>query len=214
MTILHLSKLRVAITITAIVFALLIILVAALAKKKQKKPPIILVAVLLILTIACLGASLYSAMFINNARKHGMWNGNNFITDVVKWMDVTPVEDELPEDLTDCFIVFYRFDCKDCHQIWDDLKKEADTFFEHTGSKVYFVSTRSKQGEALRETIPVEKVPSAVYIKDMNATVPYYMEIIYIRENNETHFYPQAWDKLLEIRDQYTPNTKFRKEPQ
>ncbi|MBD5585267.1 MAG: hypothetical protein HDQ88_09310 [Clostridia bacterium] len=75
----------------------------------------------------------------------------------------SPVEDKLPANLSDVAVIFYRFDCKDCHATFEDLDK---VFGDR--NDVYFICTRSEQGKELLKRddgrYKVPEVPYAVYV--------------------------------------------------
>lgn len=84
------------------------------------------------------------------------------------WLDIptmerytsrTPMEDKLPVNLEGCVVVYYRYNCRTCHDIYEDLEKALQG-----ESNVYHVCTRSEQGEKLRETYEVPEVPYGIYI--------------------------------------------------
>lgn len=190
---------------------LIIIALCVLIKKKDIRKSIKRTTGIIIafLFVGNLAFGIWANTFIRTAERHGMYDTSNTVTEVMEYIGKTPIEDTLPDDLTDTLIIYYRFDCEDCHNVYDDLVKEVARFEEKTGDKIYWVSTRSDQGKQLRETYSVASVPSFMYIKDPDAPMPYYLEPVYYKEGDGTQFYPVAWDKILEIRDQYTSKTKF-----
>lgn len=97
------------------------------------------------------------------AEKHGMTNemaSEIKIQDLYSHIKTTPPEDSLPVDTRGIIVLYYRFDCPDCATIFPELQRVVQD-----RNDVYWVSTRSKQGQTLREKFPVEEVPSAIYIK-------------------------------------------------
>lgn len=108
---------------------------------------IIMAAILVILTTAAL--------------RHGLYDYELTVPQLITGLRYSPEEDTLPEDLSDSLIIYYRFTCDDCEDIYDDLRQ---SFLGY--ENVYWISTRSPQGEALREIYPVEQVPTGIYIDD------------------------------------------------
>lgn len=72
----------------------------------------------------------------------------------------TPVESELPEDLSDCVVVCYRFGCEDCTALLPGIMDELSSI-----ERVYYTSTRTPQGQEFIKKYPVDEVPSAVYVR-------------------------------------------------
>lgn len=58
-------------------------------------------------------------------------------------------------------VIYYRFGCKDCEQIYDELKKDV----EDSGINVVWIATRTSNGKALLEYYPVKEVPTLILIK-------------------------------------------------
>lgn len=81
------------------------------------------------------------------------------IKDIIYSVKHSPVEDILPDNLTNATIIYYRFGCHDCNKIDNQLQEK----FKNSPN-TYWVATRSEQGKKLRKDYPVESVPSAIYI--------------------------------------------------
>ena len=81
------------------------------------------------------------------------------IKDIIYSVKHSPVEDILPDNLTNTTIIYYRFGCHDCNKIDNQLQEK----FKNSPN-TYWVATRSEQGKKLRKDYPVESVPSALYI--------------------------------------------------
>jgi hypothetical protein len=73
----------------------------------------------------------------------------------------SPIEDELPENLTGYIVIYYRFDCPDCHAVYDELSEQVKD-----NDKVCWISSRSTQGKALLASYPVDEVPSGIYFRE------------------------------------------------
>lgn len=102
------------------------------------------------------------------------------IHDIINSIEYSPEEDTLPNDITNITVIYYRFGCKDCEKMYHSLSEKFDNV-----SDVYWIATRSKQGTKLRETFPIETVPSAIYISDKETAVLFEL---YTKstENNKT----------------------------
>lgn len=97
---------------------------------------------------------------IKKARTHGMFQSLNEIKweQALKALQNTPVEDNIEgKDLKNSIILYYKFGCPDCDAVFA-LEKN---YFKN--NKVYWVSTRSKQGKKLLEKYPVQEVPWCLY---------------------------------------------------
>lgn len=117
-----------------------------------------------ILSIICILAGIYLASGIQTiqiAKNHGIYQDNMTWNKVITGIENSPEEDKLPENLSNILILYYKFGCEDCEAIY---QKEQTTF--KNLEQVYWISTRSEQGETLRKTYPVTEVPAGVYITD------------------------------------------------
>ena len=137
-----------------------------------------------------------------SAKSHGIHNTNTTFKEVRYNIKHTPKESKLPKDLTDSLIIYYRFDCPDCHATYDALYKTL----KHEPN-VYFVSTRSKQGKELLASYPIKTVPSGVYIKQApndKDKSKIYLQLPLSRrnENNKVEVYKENLDTLLLFKGQ------------
>lgn len=177
------------------------------------KRPLIAIITLGVAILLCGGTALGSYLFINTALRHGMYDNSITVAEAYESIKHSPREDKLPEDITDTLVIYYRFGCDECEALYDTLKDEVKKFEKATGDKIYWVSTRSEQGKTLRSTCHAANltVPSIMYIRisDAERGTQFYLETIYYRDPEGTHFYPTSWDKIIEIRDQYTDGKKF-----
>ena len=110
------------------------------------------------------------------------------------WSNIkqTPREDVLPDDLAGSIIVYYRFNCPACHVIWDDLSS-----IKRENKNVYFISSRSTQGQKIIKEYPVESVPSAVYIYQNKKD---FVKKELVTESNT--FNQEAFDRLLLLQEE------------
>lgn len=68
----------------------------------------------------------------------------------------------LPDDLGGKIIIYYRYNCKDCQAIHDDL---LNYLTDKDTTNIYFVSTRSEIGQKLvKDIFYVNEVPTAIYV--------------------------------------------------
>lgn len=123
--------------------------------------------------------------------KHGMYDYNISVPQLITSITNTPEEDTLPDDLHNTCIIYYRFTCDDCEAIYDDLRT---TFLGY--SNVYWISTRSPQGKALTEQYPVSQVPSAVYI-DNNGLAHTYL--LMTRDSEGTYLDTDVVNRINEL---------------
>jgi uncharacterized C2H2 Zn-finger protein len=115
----------------------------------------------------------------------------------LKALQNTPVEDNIKgKDLKNSIILYYKFGCPDCDAVFA-LEKN---YFKN--NKVYWVSTRSKQGKKLLEKYSVQEVPSGVYIDSNGAGTAL---ILYYSENGESKFDTNNADVLSQLQ-QYDKN--------
>lgn len=110
------------------------------------------------------------------------------IRDIYPELEALPMESELPDDLRDCAVIYYRFGCPDCKAVHKDLYDQLKIY-----KNVYYVYTRSETGMELKKTYPVEKVPSAVYIDGNGKT---YTCVLYHKKDGKAEL---DWEKLNEL---------------
>lgn len=125
------------------------------------------------LEIAIFTITIFSALtltegclLIREANQHGMYQEQLTWKELQDNINHSPTEDILPNNLENTLIIYYKFGCKDCESIYADLQTQLKGL-----SNVYWVSTRSKQGTALRDKYPVSKVPSGMYITTRKTAV-------------------------------------------
>lgn len=98
---------------------------------------------------------------IQKAKSHGLY----YSIFRLKWGEMnrhtklSPEESELPDDLSNTIIIYFKYGCPDCEAIFKDEKRALKNT-----PNVYWVSTRSKQGKKLLKTYEVLEVPAGVYI--------------------------------------------------
>lgn len=108
------------------------------------------------------GITLVYAVFIIptfiTALNHGMYKISTPLAEMTYNNEHTPDESTLPEDYNNKLIIYYRYDCPDCHATYEDLKKET------AGYDVYWISSRSEQGKKLMESFPPSEVPTGLIV--------------------------------------------------
>lgn len=147
---------------------------------KANKKIIILTIVVMTLAILASMIAISAQATIDLATKHGRGPADVFETIEQTWhkIDNSPVESTLPEDLTNAIVVYFKYGCLDCEATLEDTQKMLENV-----SDVYWIATRSKTGEKLREQFPVSEVPSAIVI---NEDGTYAQKIIYSRQNGKS----------------------------
>lgn len=168
-----------------------ILFVAQRAKKLKNKLALCITAVISISFSLCVGFPIAVGL------EHGMYENITF-RDMIAHNRVSPTEDTLPETPNNCLIIFYKYGCEDCEAIYEDLSnalKQVD--------RVYWVSSRSKQGQKLLQTYPVKVVPTGVYIYNDSTTAdPHYVKkVLYTHEKENTVLYEDNINRLIEIKE-------------
>lgn len=110
-----------------------------------------------------------------------MYSNNMTISEIEWCSENSPVEDNLPDNITNSIIIYYRFGCKDCEAVYPELSNEiADK------ENIYWISTESKQGKKLLESYPVTSVPTGIYIHSNNTvkSPSYTQKSLYINDKN------------------------------
>lgn len=121
------------------------------------------------------GLALWLSMTKATAIRHGDYNAPLSVSRAITAIEYSPEEDVLPEDYNELkgkIILYFRFGCQDCEDVYEDLSRQI----EPVKDDVYWVSTRSEQGEKLRETYPVDHVPSLVYISTTGEAFKYRLD--------------------------------------
>lgn len=109
-------------------------------------------------------------------------------------MPESKIKPENFDDLRGAIVIIYRFDCSDCHILYDEFKQLEN---------VTFISSRTKLGEAFREHFQPElsKIPSGIYIrhdgKPVTLTLSYSDPV-----TESVSFDFNNWERLLNIQKQ------------
>ncbi len=111
--------------------------------------------------------SLFIAFTIGIAHQKG-WQTSwkNSLKTLITNNKLLPDESNIrAEDLKAGDVVIYlRYDCKDCHRTWPDLKQALSQ--NKASDEVYIVYTRTKLGKQVLKQYPITDVPSGIYIKN------------------------------------------------
>ena len=93
-------------------------------------------------------------------------------------------------------VILYKFGCKDCEAIYDNLR---NTLQEHPDAKIYWLSSRSKDGKAFLDKYPTESVPTGFYIyKNQYRNVNYIQKPLNLKDS----FNENGLNRLLELQQQ------------
>lgn len=129
---------------------------------------------------------------------HGLYTTDLTVKQLHTGIKNTPVEDKLPDDIEGCIIIFYKFGCTDCGAIYEDLSAYTKDL-----ENVYWISSRSEQGKALRVTYPIESVPTAIYIHVNSDDNSYTKKALHADDNNgNTILDTSAFERLLYLQEQ------------
>ena len=103
--------------------------------------------------------------------KHGYKTYDITITELKQGIENTPVYDtNIPDNITNSILIFYKFDCNACQSIYKDLEYEL-SFYNNI--PIYHVNTQSDIGQELVKKYKITSVPTGVYIKDDDTYYPY-----------------------------------------
>ena len=127
------------------------------------------------------------------AKQHGYQDGLTVNAESL-WRGIhnSPEESKLPEnpdELKQSLIIYYRFGCRDCEAHYQAIKTAVQPY-----TNVYWISSRSEQGKQLRETYPVEAVPTGVYITKDGTGLTY---VLYTQLQNQTRLNEDELQSML-----------------
>ena len=191
------------ITAAIILGVSILVLIATLFIKKHKKFKSILQG-FFSLALVCGIVSTITIVIINDdAVQHGSYTMDIPFNTMIEYTKKSPLEDTLPENYNDLkgkIIIYYRFDCPDCHYTYKPLLQYLDKN-KIDMNDVYFVSSRSEQGKKLMQTYPIEEVPSGVYIyKNQTGYTDYVKKVIYDDEDGTAKLDTDALNRLFELK--------------
>lgn len=145
--------------ISILIFITLSLITAALIISVIKK--VWLQRLIFGLFVLVVGATCLSFSIIyTTAKSHGMYKIDTGMFKMYEYNQVTPDETLLPKDYYGKLILYYRYDCKDCHDTYDDINE----YLEENNVEPVWVSTRSKQGKELMEKFPPSEVPTGIVV--------------------------------------------------
>lgn len=149
--------------------------------------------VLILLTIVILLIINYQV-----ALDHGFTGNDITIKRMNQNILKTPSESVLPDDLNQSIIIFYKFNCPDCHAVYDDLKKITDA---NPDKNIYWISAQTTDGKQLLNKYPVEEVPTGIYISNtLPEGVAYIKHVLYTKdENGNQQLDVDAINRLLQL---------------
>ena len=131
---------------------------------------------------------------IKTAELHGYQNIPMSTDNIVKFTELTPVEQILPKSKHGIIVIYYRFDCPDCHKIHEQLTKALNLEYH---PEIYYVCSRSVQGQKLMKTYSIDTVPTAIYIPLKSDNIVSYP--LAITKNNKTIFAKDNFERLLQL---------------
>lgn len=141
-------------------------------QKPEQKKRILCTMIQIILATGIICSAFVTIVMLQTqviAQKHGMYQTHMPYASVLTGIEHTPEESTLPKDqtqLANSLIIYYKFGCEDCEAVYFDLQESLPD-----NANIYWVSTRSEQGQELRKTYPVSNVPTIAYITDRNTAV-------------------------------------------
>lgn len=148
------------------------------------------------ITILSCCAVFLMLMIYGRSYTHGnrdVWMPFSTMEDYVKQ---TPTESKLPGTLQDVAIIYYRFDCGDCHAVFEDL----NNIFGNRRD-VYFICTRSEQGKEIRKTYEVPEVPYAVFIPKDPTQQPEKL-VMYEKQGDQIVLHSDNTNRLITLLEQ------------
>lgn len=147
----------------------------------------ILFGLMLIVTIELM--SIHTTYTIAKEHGYGENNETMHINHVWQSIDLSPVEDILPENLDGTLIIYYKFGCPDCEAVDDEIYEQTKNL-----QNIYWIATRSKTGSQLLKEYPVTKVPAGVFIKSSKSFIT---RTLYDRIDDETHLNKEGLNELI-----------------
>ena len=103
------------------------------------------------------------AQYTNIAVAHGSYdNVHNYqtISEIKECDRYGYIESKLPNNTSDCIIIFFKYGCDDCAVIHDDLM----AYIADIKYPVYFVSSRSDIGKPMIDKYDVPEVPAVTVV--------------------------------------------------
>lgn len=187
--------------ITMLTLISILVMVYKIITKQSKTGSIIATCVLLLALIGVLTTTII-------AKQHGCTTLNLPLNRLCKYITTTPRADKLPDDLSGSIIIFYRFDCPDCSDIYDTIRTHIDSYVQEHISEyddvdyehIYYIPTRSEQGKELISKFHITSVPTGVYVyENFDEDDPVFVQkTLDIKTSDETSILDtDALDRLL-----------------
>lgn len=182
----------------AIIVVSLATLIIALIRTKKIKNTIVAIS-------SCMMIIAVILMFIGynkfrTGQSHGLQTTDISIKQLWYGVNHSPKENELPDNLTGCIVIYYKFGCNDCEAIYDDLKNNIQD-----KPNIYWVCSDSVQGEQLLEQYPVTEVPTGIYIRQesFNESITYTKKYLAtVDEDGNTILNQKDLDRLLYLQSE------------
>lgn len=138
------------------------------------------------------------------APKHGATNryiSKAPIFDIIKNTVNSPVADfDYEQPKRDDIIIYYKFGCKDCEEIYQELKSDVKGL-----ENIHWISTESENGLKLLNDYPVEQVPMLVFVKDNYYIFADPCKVYQSDEDTTITYNPNALSSLLKERTSMKP---------
>ncbi len=152
--------------------------------EKQINISIWIAAIGLLFAIICV---LIFIKYNNTALKYGAYKNVQWSQTIQEIIDCEKVgyteSPDIPDDLSGCIVIYFKYGCPDCRDIHDDLMTYLSL---HPIDKLYFVSTRSDKGKELMVKYPVVEIPTAIYVRQKESNISdIYQEILYYKANDD-----------------------------
>lgn len=187
-----LLMLSIPVTVVAIVTMIVVV-----AKTKCRRSTTIMVCILCALvTCAAIAPHLiwqqalahgaYDTLLEDTKRSDGTMKQGMTLAQILRTNKISPVQDDLSDGIDKTILVFYRYGCPDCADVYDQLRPYVN------GKGIRWVSTRSTEGKELVQEFGVAEVPSAVYVRDREKGENVY-EVLYEQgESSDDETRPKA----------------------
>lgn len=136
--------------------------------------------------------------------RHGMYRLSDTIPRICESIQHSPdiSEQDVPpiDELNGSIVILYKFGCKDCESVYFQIQNELK---EHSDKEIYWLSSRSKQGQEFLKRYPVDFVPTGIYVyNDQNSMVTYTQKPLAITGTDDNVvFNDTGWNRLLEIQN-------------
>ena len=164
-----------------------------------------------LMILASMGLIFYSSVINKMALANGAYDNIQYSQTIGEIKEDVKYgfeeSDDLPDDLTGCIVIFFRYGCPDCKGIHDDLMKRVE---EHKDNKIYFVSTRSSTGSKLlhpdgdMDKYLVNDVPAIVYYQSYDVTNPVTKKsVLYTFDENKNPILDEmVFDAVIKYQEQ------------